>query len=267
MDKMDSILNDPSKFKPFRMTQGKELNEILKYEKSLKTVLKPIFNKGILHQDIYNKPVPVGSKPGRLYSLSKVHKPGAALRLSLSAINKPSFALAKFLVPILSPITSNAYTVKDSFSFAEEISAVKSDGLYIATFSSFHREVVYLKSILRLNGYPLSLIDCCIEKFLNKVYQARLPLDTVAKKSVSLLIPYTGVASMQVRQKILAICRKFLPQVDCKVVLLPFVRLTHFFPFKDRFLAALDPVFSTNFCPEIELLGRVAVCLEFHNDW
>ncbi len=78
--KMGSILDDPSKFRPFRMQQGKELNEILKCEKKVKSVLKSIFNKGILRQDVYNKLSPVGSKPGRLYGLSKVHKAGAPLR-------------------------------------------------------------------------------------------------------------------------------------------------------------------------------------------
>ncbi len=33
--KMDSILNNSSKFKPFPIEQGKELNEILKFKKRL----------------------------------------------------------------------------------------------------------------------------------------------------------------------------------------------------------------------------------------
>ena len=39
----------------------------------------------------------------------------------LSAINTPSYELAKFLVPLLTPLTSNDFTIKDSFSFAEEV--------------------------------------------------------------------------------------------------------------------------------------------------
>ena len=39
----------------------------------------------------------------------------------LSAINTPTYKLAKFLVPILKSLTTNEYTVKDSFAFAEEI--------------------------------------------------------------------------------------------------------------------------------------------------
>ena len=39
----------------------------------------------------------------------------------LSANNTPTYKLVKFLVPILKSLTSNEYTVKDSFAFAEEV--------------------------------------------------------------------------------------------------------------------------------------------------
>ena len=39
----------------------------------------------------------------------------------MSALNTPTYNLAKFLVPILKPLTTNEFTVKDSFHFAEEI--------------------------------------------------------------------------------------------------------------------------------------------------
>ena len=57
----------------------------------------------------------------------KVHKQVAdqcpSLQPIFSAINKPSYKLAKFLVPLLTPLTSNHFTLKDSFSFAEEVSS------------------------------------------------------------------------------------------------------------------------------------------------
>ena len=40
---------------------------------------------------------------------------------TLSALQTLTYNLAKFLVPILNPLTKNEYTVKDSFQFAEEI--------------------------------------------------------------------------------------------------------------------------------------------------
>ena len=39
----------------------------------------------------------------------------------MSPINTRTYKLAKFLLPILKSLTSNEYTVKTSFAFAEEI--------------------------------------------------------------------------------------------------------------------------------------------------
>ena len=66
---------------------------------------------------------PVGTRPGIMYGLCKVHKDiidnCPPFRPILSAINTPTYKLAKFLVPILKSLTSNEYTVKDSlFAFA-----------------------------------------------------------------------------------------------------------------------------------------------------
>ena len=36
-------------------------------------------------------------------------------------MNTPTYKLAKFLVPILKPLTTNEFTIKDSFHFPEEI--------------------------------------------------------------------------------------------------------------------------------------------------
>ena len=39
----------------------------------------------------------------------------------LSTINTPTYSLAKYLNPILSPLTTNEFTAKNSFDFAEEV--------------------------------------------------------------------------------------------------------------------------------------------------
>ena len=39
----------------------------------------------------------------------------------LSATGRPTYKLAKFLLPFLTPLTQNEYTVSDSFHFAQEI--------------------------------------------------------------------------------------------------------------------------------------------------
>ena len=67
----------------------------------------------------------VGIRAGVMYSSCNVHKASVGnclpFRQILSALNTPTYKLAKFLVPILEPLTTNEFTVKDSFHFAEEI--------------------------------------------------------------------------------------------------------------------------------------------------
>ena len=77
-----------------------------------------------------------GSRFGILYGLCKVHKQLVdncpPFRPIMSAIKTPTYNLAKFLVPLLEPITTNMYTVKNSFEFSKEI--VDQDaGLFMAS--------------------------------------------------------------------------------------------------------------------------------------
>ena len=51
------------------------------------------------------------------------------LRPILSAIKTPSYDIAKHLVPLLEPITTNKFTIKNSFEFAKEI-IKKDSGLF-----------------------------------------------------------------------------------------------------------------------------------------
>ena len=66
-----------------------------------------------------------GSRPGVLFGLGKVHKETKnglpPFRPIFSTIGTPAYKLAKFLLPFLTPLTQDEYTVTDSFHFAEEI--------------------------------------------------------------------------------------------------------------------------------------------------
>ena len=80
-------------------------------EKRITDVYKQLFKAGNLSQQNYNKLRPVGSRPGILYGLCKVHKACVdncpPFRPILSAIGTPTYKLAKYLVPILSHLTTN----------------------------------------------------------------------------------------------------------------------------------------------------------------
>ena len=87
--------------------------------------MKSLEKSGSLSSNQYKKIKTTGSKPGILYGLFKLHKAVTDIcspfRAILSAIGTPSYKIAKFLVPKLSSITFNEFTVKDYFAFAEEI--------------------------------------------------------------------------------------------------------------------------------------------------
>ena len=64
-------------------------------------------------------------------SLSRITK---KLEKKLSSIGTCTYKMAKFLVPILNEYTHNEFSVKDSFSLAEEV--VEQDAsLYMTSFA------------------------------------------------------------------------------------------------------------------------------------
>ena len=123
--KIKNILSDSTKFKKLEFGDNKQLNFLINSEKKLKDIIKPLYQKECLTKKEYDSIYPTGSIPGILLCSAKVHKPiienCPSFRPILSAIGTPTYNLAKFLVPILSPLTVNEFTVHDSFSFAEEV--------------------------------------------------------------------------------------------------------------------------------------------------
>ena len=82
----------------------------------------------------------------------------------MSAINTRTYKLAKFLVPILKPLTSNEYTVKDLFAFAEE--TVKQD----SQFFTGNLDVDFL-----FTNIPLEeTTDICLNKLFENMEKVGL---------------------------------------------------------------------------------------------
>lgn len=81
--------------------------------------------------------MPIGGQPGKMYGLCKVHKEPTdghkPFRPILSAINTPTYQLAKFLIPMLKPFTVNEFTTKDSFTFSDDIRKQNSN-LFMTSF-------------------------------------------------------------------------------------------------------------------------------------
>ena len=121
---MELLLSDRAKFEKVDTKKGL-LNFTVNHEKRIKEDLKYLKLSGALSVVQYKKIKPVGSRPGILHSLFKIHKNKVdrcpPFRPIVSAIGMPPYKIAKFLVPRMNFITSNEFNVKDTFFFAKEI--------------------------------------------------------------------------------------------------------------------------------------------------
>ena len=107
-------------------------NSAINQEKHAKNIFKKLVASNSISEETRRSLKPVGTRSGITYGLRKVHKDiidnCPSFWPILSEINTRTYKLAKFFVPILKSLTSNEYTVKDLFAFAEE--TVKQDSQF-----------------------------------------------------------------------------------------------------------------------------------------
>ena len=115
-NKIANILSDVSRFKLLKVDVS---SHILKLEDKLNRLLRSI--KDTIGDNIYNELHASGSRPGFLYGLPKIHKPGNPIRPIISTIGTFTYNLAKFLVPLIDPLTKNEYTIDNSTNFVNEL--------------------------------------------------------------------------------------------------------------------------------------------------
>lgn len=101
---------------------------------------------------------PAQSRPPRLYGLPKIHKPEVPLRPIVSAIDSPTYKLAKHLASLLQPHVGNTeHHVKNSRHFVEILGGIHLNSNDILV--SFDVESLFTKVPV---GYTLELLK---EKF------------------------------------------------------------------------------------------------------
>lgn len=92
----------------------------LDWEDSLTSYLHKLKTEKFINDATLQKIISCGSSHGVLYGLPKVHKSGCPFRPVVSSVNTYNYKLAWYLVHILQPISTNQFTIKDSFSFAAD---------------------------------------------------------------------------------------------------------------------------------------------------
>ena len=103
-----------------------------------------------------------------------------------------------------------------------------------SSYLSLSEEVEKLKQIFKKNGYPLNFIDRCISKFFNKLHQEKVPVHTVPKKELFIILPFLGSSSWNVKNELVKSFKNILPFCKVKIVFKTTNRLATYFNFKGR---------------------------------
>ena len=123
--RVENLLSNQRKFERVTLKNDAFLNFAVNQEKRIDTIFKNLVDSNSMSKEMHKSIKPVGTRPRTMCGICKVHKQEVdgcpPFRPILSALQTPTYNLAKFLVPILDPLTKNEYTVKNSFHFAEEI--------------------------------------------------------------------------------------------------------------------------------------------------
>ena len=132
-----ALITDPSKFVEITEPISKT---ILKIEDKINSFLRKLKDSSAFSSETYSKLYASGSCPGVLYGLAKIHKSDFASKFQFrpifAAYSTPSFKLAKFLVPVLNCLTTNQYTVDNSYTFVDHLKNFTD--VQDLTMASFH---------------------------------------------------------------------------------------------------------------------------------
>ena len=123
--RIEELLSDTTKFMKLDIQPGKELQAISKTEERIRKTLHRLSDENKITKFQFDRLKPIGSRPGVLYGLAKIHKElkdgFPPLRPILSAIGTAPYMIAKFLVPLMAGITCNEHTIRNSFEFGKDI--------------------------------------------------------------------------------------------------------------------------------------------------
>ena len=102
-----------------------------------------------------------------------------------------------------------------------------------SSFELLHQEILKLKDILKRNGYPISFIDKCVKRFLDKVFIEKKTFLTASKKQLVCVLPFIGKKLLQLRSRLVKSIQGNLQFCSLKVVFQSPCKLRSLFHFKD----------------------------------
>ncbi|CAF3195184.1 unnamed protein product [Rotaria socialis] len=173
LSKMHAILSDSAKFSCLFD------DPTITRESSLMRLLNRLKNNGHISLDFWSMAKPIGSTPGRLYGLPKIHKQDKPLRPVLSSIGTYNYGLAKALKKMLSKIIRNEAVIKDTFAFVNQLRSLPKS-------ASKYKMVSFDISSLYTN-IPLNET---IEIILKYLYDENTPRPSMDRKDFKKLLEF-----------------------------------------------------------------------------
>ena len=173
---MTTLFSDTTKFKTV------SIDNTLTQLTTLQNYLRKIYNRNEITKDQYDNIRPVSTKPARAHGLPKIHKTFDSLPSSRPIIDTTGTAyqpVAKYLNKLLNPITTNEFTVKDSFDAVTHINNIPRN-----LFNDGYRFVFFDVTSLFTN-IPLKKT---VNIILKRIYKNNLISTTLKKRTLKKLI-------------------------------------------------------------------------------
>ena len=195
---LTALITDPSTFVEIADPISKT---ILKIEDKINSFLQKLKDSSAFSSETYSKLYASGSCPGVLYGLPKIHKSDFASKFQFrpifAAYSSPSFKLAKFLVPVLNCLTTNQYTVDNSYTFVDRLKDFTD--VQDLTMASFDVENLF-------TNIPLfETIEICLNTLFKDIHDTVIGLNRILFKSL---------LELSVLNSIFIFAGKFYKQID-----------------------------------------------------
>ena len=136
VEKMTTLISDGNKFSEI----CESIQTVsLRVEDKINNFLRKLKNLSYINENVYKKLFVSGTGPGILYGLPKIHKIDFKSKFQFRPIfasyNTAPYRIAKFLVSVLAPLTTNEFTLQNSYSFISDISSQNNaNDLFMASY-------------------------------------------------------------------------------------------------------------------------------------
>ena len=137
--------------------------------------------------------------------------PTVALVTFVALIAFKTIAIRKVTITLLITLTMAIMII---FLLAMEFLSLK-------IVTSFHHEILFLKSVRQKNSFPLFFIDKCIKKFLDKLLikrKKKKEKDSSTKKEITISLEFLGKMSLQVKTRLIEIFHTCNKDIKLNVV-------------------------------------------------